>query len=342
MNLAILLGLGIIAIGAFASGSFSMPFEKTKGWKWENYWLVYSLFAYVVVPILASFIFCPNFISTWVHCSPGVMLATFALGVIYGICNLTFGLSLRYLGVSLGFMLSLGLIMVFGTITPPLLDGRLSEMMQQKSATLLFIGLLIAAIGVAVSAYAGYHKDKLLAGSDSSEFNFKKGLFMALFVGVTGTSQALGIEHGTKISEIFEKAGTNSLFSILPAVTVLFMGSFLITLIWCLVMAKKNGTLHHFVQCKEIALSRNYLFSALAGFLWFIQMIFYGMGKSMMGTYSFTAWGILMSLTIVCATIWGIYRGEWKAVTPATRRWMYVGLLILIVASYIIGISSAE
>lgn len=338
MDTTLLAGIGIIAIGAFTSGSFSMPFEKTKEWKWENYWLIYSLFGYVLVPILSCFIFCSDFIGSLAACGTGTLLKTFLLGIAYGICNLTFGMSLRYLGVSLGFMLSLGLMMVFGTIVPPFLDGRLSVMMQQSGGTLLLIGLLIAALGVAVSAYAGYQKDKLMAGADS-ELNFTKGLLLALFVGVTGASQALGIEQGGEIAAAFADSGTGSLFLTLPIFTVLFFGSFCITLIWCLVMAKQNGTLSLFVRTKEISLSANYLFSGLAGFLWFVNMIFYGMGKSMMGTYSFTAWGILMSLTIVFATLWGLYRGEWKVATPSIYRWMYAGLFILVVSSFIIGMS---
>jgi len=338
MNLEILFGIGIIAIGAFASGSFSIPFEKTKVWNWENNWLIYCLFAYVLVPTVACAIFCPNFIDILYNFPSDRLLLIFSLGVVYGICNLTFGLSLRYLGISLGFMISLGLMMILGTIIPPSVDGRLNILLQQAGGTTLIIGLLVASMGIVVSAYAGYRKDKS-ATVRSSELNFGKGIAMALFVGISGSSQALGIEQGNDISHAFSSAGTNPLFHTLPVFLIMFLGSFSITLIWCLIMAYQNRTIHLFVQTPNTPVGRNYLFCGLAGFLWFINLIFFGMGKNYMGEFSFTAFGILMSLTIVAATLWGLYRGEWRSTNTQTKLSMYIGLLLLVTASFIIGIS---
>ena len=338
MNIDLLLGIALIAVGAFASGSFSMPFEKVKGWKWENHWLIYSLFAYVVIPLLSCLLFCPDFLSVLSTCPPELLGRIFLLGILYGICNLTFGLSLKYLGVSLGFIISLGLMMVLGTVTPPMLDGRIAGMFSGSGGPMLVLGLSVGVIGVLVSAYSGYKKDT--QGNQATTLDFRKGILLALFVGLTGASQAIGIEQGNDISHALLVKGTDELFVILPTVTVLFAGSFLITLIWCLWVGHKNGSLSLFIHVSERKLTSNYLFCALSGFLWFVNMITYGMGKSFMGEYSFTAWGILMSLTIVFATLWGLYRGEWKCVTPRIRAWMYIGLAILVISSFIIGISS--
>ena len=200
MTLELLFGIGLIAIGAFSSGSFSIPFGKTRNWAWENYWLVYSLFAYVIVPVVACVVFCPGFMEVLSGVSSQTLGWVFLLGIVYGICNLTFGLSLCYLGVSLGFSLSLGLMMILGTVIPPAIDGRLSVMLQQESGSLLIVGLLIAAVGIALSGYAGYRKDKCADGEANPELNFKKGVVLVLFVGITGASQALGIEQGIGIS----------------------------------------------------------------------------------------------------------------------------------------------
>lgn len=342
MTLELLFGLGLIAIGAFSSGSFSIPFGKTRNWAWENYWLVYSLFAYVIIPAVACLIFCPGFMDVLTGLPAQTSGWIFGLGVIYGICNLTFGLSLRYLGLSLGFALSLGLMMVLGTVIPPAIDGRLSVMLQQSGGTVLIIGLLIAIVGIAFSGYAGYLKDKNAGADANSELNFGKGLVLVFFVGITGASQALGIEQGAPISALLVESGIDPLFQTLPVFLLLFGGSFLVTAVWCLFLAGKNKNLKAFVKTRDIATPLNYLYCGLAGFLWFVNFIFYGMGKSRMGEFSFTAWGILMSLTIVFATLWGLYRGEWKAADTKTKAWMYAGLFVLIVASFVIGMSGGE
>jgi L-rhamnose-H+ transport protein len=79
----------------------------------------------------------------------------------------------------------------------------------------------------------------------------------------------------------------------------------------------------------------------LAGLLWFSQFIFYVMGKSKMGPFTFTSWGILMALTIGFASVWGLIRGEWKGVSIRVYVMMALSLLILIAASFMIGISGS-
>lgn len=338
----LLLGIGLIAMGAFSSGSFSIPFGKTRGWAWENYWLIYSLFAYVLVPLIASWVFCPGFMEVLAGVPSATLTGIFLLGIVYGICNLTFGLSLRYLGVSLGFSLSLGLMMILGTIIPPAIDGRLTILLQQSGGTMLIAGLLIATVGIGLSGYAGYRKDKAAGPEANSELDFKKGLILVFFVGITGASQALGIEQGNGIAASLVAAGVNPLFQTLPVFILLFGGSFVATAIWCLFLSAKNKNLNAFAKAEEIAVTKNYVYCSLAGFLWFINFIFYGMGKSRMGEISFTAWGIMMSLTIVFATLWGLYRGEWKVADRTTKGWMYAGLVVLIAASFIIGMSGGN
>lgn len=339
--LEILLGTALIAFGAALSGSFAMPMTRTRGWDWEHGWLAFCLFAYVVFPILLSALFAPGFMDVLASQSTSTLVWIFSLGFLYGLANLSFGLSLKYLGFSLGFSISLGLMMIFGTITPPLLDGRLSELLGSSNGIYLIIGLIVALVGVVISAYSGYIKEQS-EGADKQEFNFAKGIGLALFVGVTGSAQALGIEQGNGISQEMAAIGIDPLFQSLPVLIVVFGGSFLSTFIWCIYLSVRRKNVMEFFcgDSNNRPILNNYLFSSIAGLLWFGNFFFYLMGRSRMGEYSFTAWGILMSLTIVCGTLWGIYRGEWRGATKSNKRIMYIGLLVLTIASFIIGMSN--
>ena len=334
-------GFLFIALGAFMSGSFSIPFDKVRNWKWENYWLIYSLFAYVVVPLTACWILVPNVLRVYQAVSASTLGWIFSLGIIYGIANLTFGLSLRYLGVSLGYALSLGLMMAIGTIVPPVIDGRLSDLFENANGTLLLAGVLVSAIGIGISGYAGFLKDKQVGNAGNQDFHFGKGLLAAVFVGIVWSSQALGIEQGIPIAKKAGELGANVLFQDSPVFLVLYAGSFLATCSWCLYASYKNRSISNYVTSSNNSLFANYLFCALAGFLWYINYFFFGMGKNLMGPYTFTAWGILMTLTIVCATLWGLYRGEWKGASIPVYRLMFGGLATLIAASFMIGISGS-
>ena len=346
MNDQIIPGILLIATGAFTAGSFAVPFGKIKGWQWETYWMVYSFGAYVVFPVLACLIFAPDFIKTIRATPSGSLVAVFLLGAVYGIGNLSFGLALRYLGLSLGYALSLGLMLAIGTLIPPAIDGRLHTMIQNSGGNLLILGIVVACLGIALSAWAGILKDKYLSVSKKQEtireFDLIKGLLAALLVGITGSAMSLGFEKGVVISDAAVKQGIDPLFTILPVMVVMLSGTLVTTIFYCTYLGKKNNSLRNYANAETgKVLSFNYIFGLLGGLLWFSQFIVYGMGKSKMGPYTFTSWGILMALTIVFSTVWGLMRREWSGVPAKVYILMIMSLLIIIVSSFMIGISGS-
>ncbi len=339
-------GILLIALGAFSSGSFAVPFGKILNWKWETYWTIFSLGAYILFPLLACFILSPEFISVIIAVNSETLITVFLLGALYGVGNLSFGLTLRYLGLSLGYALSLGLMLAIGTLIPPLLDGRLQQMLAGSGGMLLLGGVVVACVGIALSAWSGILKDKQLSLSGKqesvNEYNLSKGIMAAVLVGITGSAMSFGFERGLPVSEEASRQGTDPLFIMMPVMLVLLSGTFITTLIWCGFLGFRNKSLKDYISAgKSGYTGLNYLFGLLAGLLWFSQFILYGMGKSKMGPFTFTSWGILMALTIVFATVWGLMRKEWKGVSPKVSLLMILSLLIIIVSSFMIGISGS-
>jgi L-rhamnose-H+ transport protein len=346
MNMNVILGIFLIAIGAFSAGSFAVPFGRIKGWKWESYWMVFSLGAYILMPLLGCLLLVTGFSDIIRSVPAEKLLLVFILGAVYGIGNLSFGLSLRYLGFSLGYALSLGLMLAIGTLIPPIIDGRLGPMIESSGGNLLIAGVIVASLGIAFSAWAGIAKDKALSmdrkQESVQEFHFVRGILAAILVGIAGSAFALGLEQGLPVSKLAEEMGINPLFTIMPVLLIMLSGTFLLTLVWCLIQGARNRSLKDYGRAANTrTLVLNYAFGLLAGLLWFIQFFFYGMGQSKMGPFTFTSWGILMALTIVFATVWGLIRGEWKGVSTRIYVIMTVSLLILIAASFMIGISGS-
>ena len=346
MELHIVFGIFLIAIGAFSTGSFAVPFGKIKGWQWETYWMIFSFGAYIIFPFISCLIFAPDWFSSLTLTPANILITVFLLGAVYGVGNLSFGLSLRYLGLSLGYGLSLGLMLAIGTLIPPIIDGRLRVMIESSGGNLLLAGIAVAAAGIALSAWAGILKDKSVAPDKKqesvSEFNLTKGILAALLVGITGSAMALGFEQGLPIAAVAEEAGIDPLFTMMPVYLVLLLGTFVSTLIWCVYLGIKNKSIENYTTARNSkALLLNYGFGMLAGLLWFSQFIFYGMGKSKMGPFTFTSWGILMALTIGFASVWGLTRGEWRGAPAKVYLIMALSLLVLIAASFMIGISGS-
>jgi L-rhamnose-H+ transport protein len=336
-----ILGLLLIFIGAFSSGSFAVPFGGIKGWKWENYWLSTGLFSFIVLPIIVCLLLVNNFGQLISTVPSSDFWAIFIMGAVYGIGSLTFGLSMRYLGLSLGYALSLGLMAAIGTLVPPALDGRFGMLIDTFNGNMVLIGILISLIGIAGIAIAGYQKDQFnsqKAKDENSEFDFKKGVIAAVLTGVLASAMSLGIEKGNGVSKLAIESGTNPLFSGNPTMLIMLLGTFVTTLVWCTYLMIKNKTLVEFKNYSAAISIKNIVMTALAGSLWYLQFIFFGAGKSMLGQYTFAAWGILMAFTIVIAMLWGLFKGEWKGIPSKTRTIMFISLGIIIIGTFIIGL----
>jgi L-rhamnose-H+ transport protein len=336
-----MLGLLLIFIGAFSSGSFAVPFGGIKGWKWENYWLSTGLFSFIVLPIIVCLLLVNNFGQLISVVPSSDFWAIFIMGAVYGIGSLTFGLSMRYLGLSLGYALSLGLMAAIGTLVPPALDGRFGMLIETYNGNMVLIGILISLLGIAGIAIAGYQKDQFnskKAKDENNEFDFKKGVIAAVLTGVLASAMSLGIEKGNGVSKLAIESGTNPLFSGNPTMLIMLLGTFVTTLVWCAYLMIKNKTLVEFKNYSIAISFKNIAMTGLAGSLWYLQFIFFGAGKSFLGQYTFAAWGILMAFTIVIAMLWGLFKGEWKGIPSKTRMIMFISLGIIVVGTFIIGL----
>ncbi len=337
-------GVLLHAIGGFAAGSFYIPFKKVRKWSWESYWLVGGIFAWIVAPWTAAFLTVPDLFKVLSTSPAGSMAASFIFGVLWGVGGLTFGLSMRYLGMSLGYALALGYCAAFGTIIPPVYFGTFGALLTSVSGLVTLGGVLICLTGIAVAGWAGISKERELSEDQKKEtikeFNFKKGVWIALVCGIMSACFAFGIAAGKPIAENAAKLGTASLWVNSPVFILIMAGGFTTNLIWCLYLNVKNHSLKDYIHGGDASLFQNYFFSSLAGIIWYFQFMFYGMGTTKMGRYDFSSWTIHMAFIIVFSNIWGLIFREWKGSSRRTLSIIFTGIFVLILSACIIGLGN--
>ena len=338
------LGVMLHALGGFAAGSFYIPFKKVRKWAWETYWLVGGFFAWIVAPWVVALLICPNLIHVLTHSPTRSLLMAFGFGVLWGIGGLTFGLTMRYLGMSLGYALALGFCAAFGTIIPPLFDGSFVEMLMKHSGQMVLLGVLVCLTGITVCGRAGVSKERELSADQKtaviSEFNFRKGVWIAIFAGIMSACWAFAIQAGKPIAKLAVEQGTPDLWKNSPVFIVIAAGGFLTNFIWCAILNKRNRTAINYVQGSGASLATNYIFSALAGITWYCQFMFYGMGTTRMGKYDFSSWTIHMAFIIVFSNLWGLKFHEWKGSSRKTHNVIFAGILVLIASTVVVGLGN--
>jgi L-rhamnose-H+ transport protein len=347
-----------------------------KGWAWETYWLVGGFFSWIIVPWIVGLIMTRDLLSV-LRESPNSSLAwTYIFGVFWGLGGLTFGLTMRYLGMSLGMAVALGYTAAFGTLMPPIFRGQFaSEVLGTHSGRIILVGVGICLFGIVFAGAAGMSKEKEMSDEQKrasiKEFDLKKGLLVATFSGVMSACFAYGLAAGDPIKELTIRHGTPPLWQGLPVLVVLLLGGFTTNFIWCAILNVRNRTGSQYFSSRaaqrepnSLALEpvtdapaeemakagirsdgapartpmlSNYLFSALAGTTWYMQFFFYTMGETQMGRYKFSSWTLHMASIMIFSTLWGIALHEWNGTGRRTKLLVAASLFVLIASTVVVG-----
>jgi L-rhamnose-H+ transport protein len=341
--------LGVIFhfIGGFASGSFYMPYKKVKGWNWESYWIVGGLFSWLIVPPLAAILTVPGFADIIRDTSPGTLKYTLLFGVLWGFGGLTYGLGVRYLGMSLGNSVVLGFCSAFGALVPSIYynfypkEGKtnFNDLLTTSWGQIVLAGVILCLTGIYICGRAGMMKEKEMPEAQKkesvAEFSLVKGLIVAVFSGIMSACFNFGIEAGKPMAEEAVARGMNPLFQNNVTYVVLLWGGLATNFIWCMILNFRNKTFGDYTNGKT-PLSNNYLLSALAGTTWFLQFFFYGMGESKLGNGA-SSWILHMAFIILIANMWGIILKEWKGVSSKTNTTITIGIITIILSVFLVG-----
>ena len=242
-----LLGVFFHWLGGLASGSFYVPYRRVKTWAWETYWLVGGFFSWIIVPWILALFMTNGLVSVLRETPGGSLFWSYSFGVLWGLGGLTFGLTMRYLGMSLGMAVALGYTAAFGTLMPPIFRGQLvREVLETRSGLVILAGVGICMLGIVLAGAAGISKEKEMSEQQKrvsiKEFSLKKGLLLATFSGVMSACFAYGLAAGDPIKQITLRHGTPVLWQGLPVLVVVLLGGFTTNFIWCVILNVRNRT----------------------------------------------------------------------------------------------------
>ena len=375
-----LLGVFLHWLGGLASASFHVPFRRVRGWSWETYWLAGGVMSWIIVPWILAVSLTHNLFHVLQMAPVSAILWTYFFGVLWGLGGLTFGLTMRYLGLSLGMSVALGYTAVFGTLVPPIFHGQFMQLLAQRSGIIILVGVGICIGGIVLAGTAGISKENELSHEEKlatiQEFSLKRGLGVATFCGVMSSCFAFGLDAGNPIKALTMGQGTPVMWQGLPVLVVLLAGGFTTNFIWCVVLSMQNRSYGEYLRIprrreRELmthppienvtdaastemalefelhprgtsSLAANYGFSALAGATWYMQFFFYTMGETQMGQYKFSSWTLHMASIMIFSTIWGIALKEWRGVSLRTKVLVFLTLLTLVGSTVVVGYGNLQ
>ncbi len=343
------LGVFFHWLGGLASASFYVPFRKVKGWSWETYWLAGGVFSWIVAPLVIAGFMTSDLFGVLRETPRSTIFWCYFFGVLWGFGGLTFGLTLRYLGMSLGMAVALGYCAAFGTLGPPIFRGEFASMvLGTRSGIIILIGVAICVSGIAIAGLAGMSKEKEMPVEQQKaviqEFNLKKGIVVATFCGIMSACFSYGLAAGEPIKALTLKHGTSTLWQGLPVLVIVLLGGFTTNVVWCVILNVRNRTQAEYFESRagkdrsdRIPLLTNYIFCAVAGTIWYFQFFFYTMGETQMGVYKFSSWTLHMASIMIFGSLWGLGLKEWKGAGTRTMTLLTLSLAVLVTSTVVVG-----
>jgi L-rhamnose-H+ transport protein len=250
--------LGVILhwLGGLASGSFYVPYRGVKHWAWETFWLAGGIFSWIIAPWFLGLLITKDLEAVLSETPKITLFWTFFFGLLWGIGGLTFGLTMRYLGLSLGMAVVLGLCAAFGTLMPPIFRGEfMTQVLGTNSGRVILLGIVVCLVGIALAGLAGVYKERIMSPEQQKaaikEFDLKKGVAVATLSGVMSACFAYGLAAGDPIKSLTLKHGTPLLWQGLPVLVVILIGGFTTNFIWCVFLNIRNKTGHQYFRSRS-------------------------------------------------------------------------------------------
>lgn len=340
------LGVLLHWIGGLTAASFYVPYRAVKRWSWETYWLVGGFFSWIVAPWIFGLAMTADLLGVLARAPAHALAWAWFFGLLWGLGGLTFGLTMRYLGMSLGYGVALGICAVCGTLIPPFFKSQLALIAGTTSGKVAFAGIGICTLGIALSALAGLSKERELPATAKQasirEFSFGKGLGVALFCGVMSACFAFGLDAAAPLSSLSAAAGTAPLWTGLPKLVVILFGGFTTNALWCIALNFRRRTGGEYFASvtangERVPRLGNFFFCALAGVTWYFQFFFYTMGETQMGRFAFSSWTLHMASIIIFSTLWGVALKEWRGTSRRTHAFIAAGIAVLVLSTLVVG-----
>ena len=323
-------GTLLCALGGIAGATFALPFRCIKTRSYETYWFVYAVFGLVVFPLSLASMTCPNLFGLIGGADTSVLARCIGFGALWGLGGLTWGLMIRYLGIGLGLAIGCGLCSATGTLIPPIVTGHAGDLFKDTPAVITFVSVVVSLVGIVLVGLAGKLKegelDEEAKKKAVAEFDFKKGMVVALFSGIASAGMNFGLQGGAPLEAAAANAGVDAKWVGMPVLVVVLWGGFVVNAAWCFWQNAKNRTFGEY-----LASPKNWvlLWAALAGVIWAMQFACQKIGEPAMGDMRYISFAVVMGSCVLFSSLLGVFLGEWKGTGAKTRTALVLGLVVL-------------
>jgi L-rhamnose-H+ transport protein len=329
-------GVLILVLAAAMNSSFTLPMKYTRKWSWENTWLLWTVYALIVLPIAVTFTTVPSLGRIYGEAGGALVAKVVIFGAGWGVAQVLFGLAVEAIGIALTFSIVLGLSAALGSVIP-LVQLHRGEIFSSGGIGVL-VGVALVIVGVGVLGVAGREREAALGVTLGTGKSFGPGLAIAVSSGILAAFMNFAIAFGAPLNQLAKKIRASAAWAPNTIWLLVMTAGAVPSLIYCLYLIHKNKTAPRF----SARGTRFYwLLALIMALFWFISTLMYGVASGNLGSLGpALGWPLFMSLIVIFATALGYITGEWRCASGKPVRTMIGGVIVLVIAVVVLSIAS--
>jgi len=331
------LGMTIILVSGLFNGSFALPMKYTRHWKWENTWLVFSIVGIFFLPWFMAFRFVPHLAEVYQTVPTRVVVLAVMFGFLWGIAQVTYGLSLKAVGLAVAVAVVSGLACVSGALVP-LLVLNPADLFRARGVFLL-CSMPILFLGLATYGVASRLREKEQRPNPtevSRGVSFKAGLALCIFTGVFGSAFNLGFAFSGDIIRRSIEWGARPATGGYAVWALVLGAGFFPNLFYCLYLLLRD---HTFAQFRQKDWLRETLLAVSMAVVWASGLFLYGAGATLAGKFGTSVgFTLFVAMSVLSSTVLGILTGEWKSTSPRTRKLLAMGVAAILISVVVLNL----
>ncbi len=332
-------GIGLVIVAAILQGILLLPMTRTRDWKWEHVWLVFSLAGMIVFNWILTFISLPRPVALYAAVPLRELAILAGFGLAWGCGAVLFGLGMEMLGLTLGYPVIMGLNTSVGTFVPLL--WLYGSSMFAGRRLLIAAGTAVTIAGISACSLAGARRESAAHRTRSvSHSRFVPGLLIAIASGFLSCLPNIGLTFGINTLRSARNLGASAAFASNAVWFIFFSFGAAVNLAYCSWLMVRNRNVHALFAREQAG---NWWWALAMGAMWIGSFYLYGIGTAHLGVAGGTiGWPILVSLSIGVGVLCGLGKGEWRGAPDNAKTLLWSGLALILLAVLIIPLGSGS
>ena len=335
MNLGFLPGPTLTVVAGIIMGANLLPLKWAKKWEWENFWLLYSLMALLVVPVGLAFAVVPQLRLVYGSLALRSLLMPFVLGALWGVAQLGAGICMHRIGLGLTGSILNGICAASGTLIP--LSVQHPELLPRPSGILILAGTAVMAVGLVFCGWAGRQREIATGQLKSVGSGYGGILVLVIVSGFLASLLNIALAFGGSIIERARHAGAAPAWAPFAVWPLALGGALLTNLGYSFYLLSRNKTWGNFGGGLQEVLN-----PVLAGAMWMGAIAIYSSATTFLGVLGVSVgWSLFQIFMILSANVAGLFTGEWSRTEGRVRKANMLGVAVLFLAIVVIGAANA-